>query len=80
MVLSLILGALLVNPWDIDALSQSFYKAVTMPSENITKTMRMLSKYVFTYTAQEWGSTFIKKMISGKVFCTSLEVCFESFI
>lgn len=52
----------MVNPWDIEALSESFFKALTMPEQVVKRNMGMLSKYVFNNTANQWGENFLRKV------------------
>ena len=60
--LEITVGAILVNPWDIDALSESFFKALTLPKPVIKRNMDMMSKYVFSNTANQWGESFLRKV------------------
>lgn len=56
------IGSILVNPWDIEALSESFFKALTLPKPVIKRNMDMMSKYVFSNTANQWGESFLRKV------------------
>lgn len=55
-------GSILVNPWDIEALSESFFKALTLPKPLVKRNMDTMSKYVFSNTANQWGESFLRKV------------------
>lgn len=63
-------GALIVNPWSTEELSQAIHKAVTMSPEQREISFRKLEKYVFKYTSAWWGENFVSELArsSGHVY------------
>ena len=43
-------------------MSESFFKALTLPEQVVKRNMDTMSKYVFSNTANQWGEGFLKKL------------------
>jgi len=63
-----LVGALLVNPWNIRALSETIVTALTMGEEEKKARHEVNWKYISTNTAIFWGSTFITELSSIDLF------------
>jgi trehalose-6-phosphate synthase len=63
------IGAILVNPWNMEELAQGIYDAVTMPEETRKSNHSKLYRYVTKYTAAYWGVTFVKELRVSLVEC-----------
>jgi len=55
-------GALIVNPWNMEEMSNSFNKALTMGTEKKTENTSLLYKYVTKFTTKYWGSNIVSEM------------------
>jgi len=55
-------GAYLVNPWNTHALADAMHDAITMSEEEKKVRFDVLSKYIHTHTASNWGESFIKDL------------------
>jgi len=55
-------GAYLVNPWNTHALSEAMHDAITMSDEEKKGRFDVLSRYIKTHTASNWGESFIKDL------------------
>ncbi|PVV05024.1 hypothetical protein BB560_000459 [Smittium megazygosporum] len=55
-------GSLIVNPWDIDQVSESLHNALSMDTKSKARNYRMLSKYVNKHTAAYWGVSYVKAL------------------
>jgi len=55
-------GAYLVNPWNTHALANAMHDSITMSEEEKKARFDVLSRYVHTHTACNWGESFIKDL------------------
>lgn len=53
-------GAYLVNPWNTHALANAMHDSITMSEDEKKARFDVLSRYVHTHTASNWGESFIK--------------------
>lgn len=69
-------GAMRVNPWDAEELSDAIISALDMPYEERRIKQDKLYKYVVTNTASRWGTTFTKNLMEagGEQRDTKLQV------
>jgi trehalose 6-phosphate synthase/phosphatase len=54
--------ALLVNPFDVDCMAETLFRALTMPESEATRRMRALRERVFSFDSDLWGSRFLQKL------------------
>lgn len=68
--------ALLVNPYDIDAVGETIARALTMSGTERTARMRALRRRVRTNTVQAWTSHFLEELdrISAEVAADTLPI------
>ncbi|GME69740.1 unnamed protein product [[Candida] boidinii] len=55
-------GALIVNPWNIDELSEAIYEGLTISEEKKAFNFNKMFKYISKYTASYWGENFVKEL------------------
>ncbi|KAH3669099.1 hypothetical protein WICMUC_005063 [Wickerhamomyces mucosus] len=55
-------GALIVNPWNTDELSQAIYESLTLPEEKRSANHEKLFNYISKYTSAFWGENFVKEL------------------
>ena len=56
-------GAIVVNPWDTDAVAKALHDAVTM-DEHVRRDRRIkMRRRVLTYTSEWWGKRFMDEMM-----------------
>ena len=55
-------GSLLVNPWNVNELSQAISEALHMSEEERRDRHETNFKHVTTYTAQAWADTFVSEL------------------
>jgi len=55
-------GAYLVNPWNTHALANAMHDSITMSEDEKKARFDVLSRYVHTHTASNWGESFIKDL------------------
>jgi trehalose 6-phosphate synthase len=55
-------GALVVNPWNIDELSEAIYESLTLPEEKRKANHDKLFSYISKYTSAFWGENFVKEL------------------
>jgi len=55
-------GALIVNPWNTDELSQAIYESLTLPEEKKAANHEKLFNYISKYTSAFWGENFVKEL------------------
>ncbi|KAJ3222652.1 Trehalose-6-P synthase/phosphatase complex synthase subunit, partial [Clydaea vesicula] len=55
-------GAIIVNPWNTEELTNSIYEAVTMPEQQKAINHKKLYNIVTKYTAAYWGGNFVKEL------------------
>ncbi|KAJ6367916.1 hypothetical protein OIU78_000481 [Salix suchowensis] len=58
----LVLGALLVNPWNIAEVAASISQALNMPADEREKMHQHNFMHVTTHTSQEWAATFVSEL------------------
>ncbi|KAJ3130702.1 Trehalose-6-P synthase/phosphatase complex synthase subunit [Physocladia obscura] len=57
-------GAIIVNPWNTEDLSNGMYEALTMPAKQKQANFAKLDRYVSKYTSERWGTTFVNELRS----------------
>jgi trehalose-6-phosphate synthase len=57
--------AVMVNPYDVEAIRHRIEVAVTMSPEERLRRMRALEQRVATHTIQWWSTTFLDMLGSG---------------
>lgn len=62
-------GAIIVNPWNTDELSEAIYEALTMPKDVRKKNHQSLYRYITKYSAANWGMSFMSEL--GKIAAES---------
>lgn len=55
-------GALIVNPWSTDELSEAIYESLTLPEEKKKANHDKLFQYISKYTSAFWGENFVKEL------------------
>lgn len=55
-------GSIIVNPWNIDELSNSIYEALTLPLAKRASNQEKLFNYILKYTSAYWGASFVKEL------------------
>ncbi|KAI8616195.1 alpha, alpha-trehalose-phosphate synthase 2 [Chytriomyces sp. MP71] len=70
-------GAIIVNPWNTEELSNGMYEALTMSAKQKEENYKKLSRYVNKYTAERWGTSFVNDLRvrikhGSSPFCDSL--------
>jgi len=55
-------GALIVNPWNIDDLAESFHEALLTPPDLASQNHVKLLRYVQKYSASFWGVSFVEEL------------------
>lgn len=55
-------GALIVNPWNTEELSESIRESLTLPEEKKKINFDKLFNYISEYTSGHWGETFVKEL------------------
>ncbi|CDK28391.1 unnamed protein product [Kuraishia capsulata CBS 1993] len=56
-------GALIVNPWNTEELSDAIYEGLTMSDEKRKGNFDKMFKYIEKYTASFWGENFVKELL-----------------
>lgn len=59
-------GAIIVNPWNIDELSEAIKESLTLPEEKKELNFNKLFSYISKYTSGFWGETFVKELFKCK--------------
>lgn len=59
-------GALIVNPWNIEELSEAIKESLTLPEEKKELNFNKLFSYISKYTSGFWGETFVKELFKCK--------------
>lgn len=59
-------GAVIVNPWNTEELSDAIYEGLTMSEEKKTANFNSMFKYITKYTASYWGGNFVKEVSRHK--------------
>uniref|UniRef100_A0A7S3K0H0 Alpha,alpha-trehalose-phosphate synthase (UDP-forming) n=1 Tax=Aureoumbra lagunensis TaxID=44058 RepID=A0A7S3K0H0_9STRA len=55
-------GAILVNPYDADAVARALHRALTMPRTAKHIKLHHLARYINTYTADLWGRRLLREL------------------
>ncbi|KAJ2344670.1 Trehalose-6-P synthase/phosphatase complex synthase subunit, partial [Coemansia sp. RSA 2618] len=55
-------GAIIINSWNIEEVSDALHQALSMPAEQREANFNSLSKYVNKHTAAYWGMSFIAEL------------------
>ncbi|KAM9936279.1 hypothetical protein OXX80_004176 [Metschnikowia pulcherrima] len=55
-------GAMVVNPWNIDELSEAIKESLTLPEEKKTINFNKLFDYISKYTSAFWGEHFVREL------------------
>ncbi|KAG7698332.1 hypothetical protein KL930_001993 [Ogataea haglerorum] len=55
-------GALVVNPWNTEELSEAIYEGLIMSDEKRRGNFQKMFKYIEKYTASYWGENFVKEL------------------
>ena len=55
-------GALIINPWNINAVADAIYEALTLPADMAAANQQKLLDYVQKFTASHWGKTFVDEL------------------
>ncbi|CED84219.1 -trehalose-phosphate synthase (udp-forming) [Phaffia rhodozyma] len=55
-------GSLIINPWDVHSTANTIHEAMIMDPETRKANYNKLSKYVNKYTAEHWGTTFVREL------------------
>lgn len=59
-------GAVIVNPWNTEELSDAIYEGLTMSEEKKAANFNSMFKYISKYTASYWGGNFVKELSRHK--------------
>lgn len=55
-------GAIIVNPWNTDELSEAILEALTLPLEKREANWEKLYRYISKYTSGFWGENFVQEL------------------
>ncbi|SGZ51341.1 CIC11C00000005443 [Sungouiella intermedia] len=55
-------GALVVNPWNIEELSDAIKESLTLPAEKRELNFKRLFDYISKFTSGYWGESFVKEL------------------
>lgn len=55
-------GALIVNPWNTEELSDAINESLTLPPEKKAFNFQRLFEYISKYTSGYWGESFVKEL------------------
>lgn len=55
-------GAIIVNPWNIEELSDAIQESLTLPEEKKAFNFDKLFEYISKYTSGYWGESFVKEL------------------
>lgn len=72
-----LVGALLANPWNTRALSETIVAALTMDEEEKKARHQLNLEYVMRNTASFWGSTFMTELSAIELFSQIPPLDFE---
>ncbi|CAK7214038.1 Trehalose-6-P synthase/phosphatase complex synthase subunit [Sporothrix curviconia] len=59
-------GSLIINPWNTEDVAKAIHTAVTMPAEQRDGNFQKLRRYVYQYTSQWWGQSFVTELRAVK--------------
>lgn len=55
-------GSIVVNPWNIEELSEAIKESLTLPEEKKALNFSKLFSYISKYTSGYWGESFVKEL------------------
>ncbi|CCG23389.1 Tps1 trehalose-6-phosphate synthase [Candida orthopsilosis Co 90-125] len=55
-------GAIVVNPWNTEDLSDAIKESLTLPSEKKAFNFQKMFEYISKYTSGYWGESFVKEL------------------
>ncbi|GMM49130.1 alpha,alpha-trehalose-phosphate synthase (UDP-forming) [Starmerella bacillaris] len=55
-------GSIIVNPWDMEELSNAFLQSLTLSEEKKLQNHNLLFKYVMKFTTKYWGKNIVDEM------------------
>lgn len=55
-------GAIIVNPWNIEELSDAIKESLTLPEEKRELSFEKLYAYISKYTSAFWGESFVREL------------------
>lgn len=55
-------GSIIVNPWNMEEMSEAFSHALTMSDEKKKENQQLLFKYVMKFTTKYWGHNIVAEM------------------
>ncbi|CUM68516.1 uncharacterized protein PRCAT00006242001 [Priceomyces carsonii] len=55
-------GAIIVNPWNTEELSDAIRESLTLPQEKKNVNFQKLFDYISKYTSAFWGESFVKEL------------------
>ncbi|ODV80121.1 glycosyltransferase family 20 protein [Suhomyces tanzawaensis NRRL Y-17324] len=59
-------GAIIVNPWSTEELSDAIKESLTLPKEKKDLNFKKLFEYISKYTSGFWGESFVKELYKCK--------------
>ena len=60
-------GAIIVNPWNTESLSDALKESLTLPEEKRAFNCKSLFEYISKFTASYWGESFVKELNKNTV-------------
>ncbi|TPX18272.1 uncharacterized protein E0L32_002781 [Thyridium curvatum] len=61
-----LMGAVIINPWNTEDVAKAIETALTMPAEQREANYKKLQRYVYQYTSQWWGKSFVNELNATK--------------
>lgn len=61
---SMLSDAIIINPWDADAIADAIYKAYKMPFEDRQERLAHMQEILLRYSATKWASGFLAELES----------------
>lgn len=55
-------GAIIVNPWNTEELSEAIKESLTLPEEKKVFNFKKLFDYISKYTSRYWGESFVNEL------------------
>lgn len=55
-------GAIIVNPWSSEDMSDAIKESLTLPEEKKAINFKKLFDYISKYTSGYWGESFVKQL------------------
>lgn len=56
-------GLVIVNPWNVEEMSDAIYESLTMSSEKKCANHKKLFGYISKYTSAYWGESFVRELM-----------------